>query len=171
MKTLTTIFLILTSLFTYGQRGTDWIPFKVKLVDSKDTLINGFEFYLTSGDKQFRPTKNDSLNCFQFQNIDSLVDFHLIYKNNHYKLKGIETVRLMYDCEWTFTPDSNATDTCYRIVADHAGCFVNVYLGPYPIPACDKSNYVWLTSFLPRQESVIQTIEPRKNKKTKRRQK
>ena len=141
------------------------------MVDKKDTLTTGFEFYLTNEIKEFRPTINDSLKCFQFVNVDSLMDFNISYKNKNYKFKKIETVRLMYDSKWTVTLDTFATDTCYKIIADHAGCFVNVYLGPYPIPKCDNKHYIWLTSFLPREESVIQAIEPRKNKKIKRRQK
>ena len=163
MKTLTTIFFILTSLFSFGQWGTNWIPFKISLVDNKDTLSNGFDFYLSSGNKEFRPTINDSLKCFQFKNVDSLVDFNISYKNKTYVFKNIETVRLMYDCKWTISLDSFATDTCYEIIADHAGCFANVYLGPDPIPNCDNKHYIWLTSFLPRQKRAIYVTRTRKS--------
>ncbi|MCO5267486.1 MAG: hypothetical protein M9897_01145 [Brumimicrobium sp.] len=168
MKTLTSIFFILASLLTFGQRGTDWIPFKISLVDNKDTLNNNFDFYLISGNKEFRPTINDSLNCFQFHNVDSLVDFNLIYKDRNFKFKNIEAVRLMYYDKWTVTLDTNANNTCYEIIADRAGCFLNVYLGPYPIPECDNKHLIWLTSFQPRQEGAISIRETKKLKKLKR---
>ncbi|MEO9258265.1 MAG: hypothetical protein ABI207_07780 [Crocinitomicaceae bacterium] len=168
MKIFTTIFLILTSLFAFGQSEANWVPFKIKLVDNKDTLNTGFDFYLTSGDKQFLPTKNDSLNCFQFQNIDSLVDFHLIYKNNHYKLKNLDAVRMLYYKEWTFTPNNNATDTCYMIIIDRLGCFSKAYFAPYPVPICDDKNYVWVTSFRIIEEDPIFSTWIIKTKKSKR---
>jgi len=168
MKILTTIFFILTTLFSFGQRGANWIPFKIHLVDNKDTLSNGFDFYLTSGNKEFRPTINDSIKCFQFDNVDSLADFNIWYKSNKYKFNNIETLRLLFGSKWTVTLDSFASDTCFEIIADEAGSFFNVYFGPYPIPICDNKHYIWSTSFLPRHEGAINTNGIRKSKMSKR---
>ena len=80
MKTLTTLLFILITLSSFGQRDTTWIPFRIALVDNIDTLSSGFDFYLTSENKEFRPTVNDSLQCFQFTNVDSIADFNIRYK-------------------------------------------------------------------------------------------
>ena len=152
MKIISTIFFALTIIASYGQyshRDTTWIPFKIKLLDNKDTLTTGFDFYLTKDKKTYIPSINDSLKCFQFLNVDSLVDFNLNYKNKNYKFKNIETVRLMYDHLWKVRLNPLSADTCYEIIADQAGCFVNVYISPYPIPKCDNKNHISVTSFLP----------------------
>jgi len=147
---------------------TNWIPFKINLVDNKDTLSSGFDFYLTSGDKEFRPTINDSLKCFQFKDVAIFADFNISYKSKNYKFKNVEIVRYMYGYKWTVTLDTLAPDNCYEIIADYYGCFANVYLGPYPIPKCNNKHYILVSSFLPEQLKGISLRETIKLKKSKR---
>lgn len=172
MKTLTTLFFILITLSSFGQRDTTWIPFRIALVDNIDTLSSGFDFYLTSENKEFRPTVNDSLQCFQFTNVDSIADFNIRYKNNTYTFKHIETVRLMYDANWVVKLDTLTTEYfCYVIIANQAGCFVNVSVGLYFNPPCEHKHHIWLTSFLPKQEGFKYFTEPIKTKKSRLRKK
>ncbi len=133
-----------------------------------DTLTNGFDFYLTSGNKVYKPSVNDSLQCFQFINVDSIADFNIYYKNTTYKFNHIETVRLMYDAKWVVTLDTLTTEYfCYEIIADQVGCFVNVSVGLYFNPPCEHKNHIWLTSFLPKPEGFRYFTEPIKTKKSR----
>lgn len=172
MKILTTIIIILTTLSSFGQQDTTWIPFRIALVDNMDTVSNGFEFYLTSGNKEYRPTVNDSLQCFQFINVNSIADFYIYYKNKTYKFNHIETVRLMYETKWVVTLDTLTRDYyCYEIIADQVGCFVNVNVGFYLYPPCEHKHHIFLTSFLQKPKGIIYSNEPIKTKKSRLRKK
>lgn len=70
----------------------------------------------------------------------------------------------MFEDEWTVTLDTLASPSCYEIIADHAGCFINVYLTPYPIPTCSSKNHIWLTSFSTNGVDIF-NIKGTRNKK------
>ena len=171
------VFLFIANIVAFGQKDTTIIAFRIKLVDNKDTLTNGFDFYLEHGNKTYFPTVNDSLKCYEFHNVDDYVNFKLRYKNQHYTFKDIYTKGLISDNEWTVTPNSLATQNCYEIWAEHAGCFQNVFLGPTNVSnlihgketTCENKTYIYLTRFQPRQHCTVTTVEIRKEKKKKKR--
>ena len=167
----------ITTIVAFGQNDTTILAFRIKLVDNKDTLSNGFEFYLEQGNKTYFPTINDSLKCYEFHNVDNYVDFKLRYKDQNYTFKDIYTKGLISDYEWTVTPNSKAAQNCYEIWAEQAGCFQHVFLGPSNASnlihgeetACDNKSYIWLTRFRPRQHCTVTIIETKKEKKKKKR--
>jgi len=125
------IFLIViqTSLL-FGQGiDTTWIPFRANLIEKQDTVRAGFDFYLQSNTKKNIPSYNSKLKLFEFFNVDSIMDLHLIYKKRHFVLRRIEVVRLMGNNEWNITCDSLSDDSCYSISVKSAGCMSNVRIG------------------------------------------
>lgn len=126
------------------KRDTSLIPFKIIVVDNKDTLLNGFDFFLSKGSIDYYPIKNSQLDCFMFKNVDSICDFNLLYKNRIIRFKNIETARFMHEVEWTIQLDSLASDTCYDVIYGKAG-FGNFWLKE--ISKCEHKNLIWLKNF------------------------
>jgi hypothetical protein len=165
----------ITSFVAFGQNDNTIVAFRIKLVDNKDTLTEGFDFYLAHGAKTYFPLINDSLKCYEFNNVDDYVDFKLKYKNQDYTFKDIYTKGLISDNEWTVSPNSNATQSCYEMWAEQVGCFQNVFLGPSNASnqihgketACENKSYIYISSFQPRQHCTVTIIETKKEKKKK----
>jgi hypothetical protein len=166
------VFFFITTIVAFGQNETTILAFRIKLVDNKDTLTKGFEFYLEDANKTYFPTFNDSLKCYEFHNISDYVNFKLKYKNQNYTFKDIYK-GLISDYEWTVTPNPNASQNCYEMWAKEVGCFQNFFLGPSNASnlihgketACENKNYIWLTLFRPRQHCTVTIIETKKKKK------
>jgi hypothetical protein len=124
---------------------TTFIPFRIMLVENKDTTLTDFKFYLTKYLKIYLPILNEKLNCYSFKNVDSICDFNLEYKNRKIIFNNIETVRLMFESEWIITIDPEASDTCFDIMSARAGCFMNVY--QKEISECKHNNFIFIRDF------------------------
>lgn len=123
------LIVIQTSLL-FGQGiDTTWIPFRANLIEQHDTIRSGFDFYLQSNTQKNIPSFNSKFKLFEFFNVDSIMDLHLLYKKRHYVLRRIEVVRLMGNNVWDITCDTLSNDSCYSIAVKSAGCMSNVRIG------------------------------------------
>jgi hypothetical protein len=124
---------------------TTLIPFKIKIVKNKDTILNGFDFSLSKDSKFFFPLKSERFNCFFFKNVDSICDFNLNFNNKKITFRHIETVRLMHESEWIITINPEASDSCFDIMRAHSGCFANVW--EKEISKCPQNNFIFIRNF------------------------
>lgn len=129
----------------FQNRDTTIIPFRIKVVVSKDTLLDGFNFYLSKDFKSFLPLKSERYNCFFFENVDSLCDFNLEIQKKKLVFRHIEAVRLMHESEWIITIDPEASDNCFDIIREYSGCFKNAF-EKHPSD-CKQNNFIFIRDF------------------------
>lgn len=116
-KALFTLLLIACFHSASAQFDHSWIPFRLHIVDGKDTIHNFSDFYLGSADRQFCPAFNDSLKCFEFRDVDSVVDFHVLYKGRELWFRKLDPLILSQD-EWFVPFDLKSNDSTFQLVTD-----------------------------------------------------
>ena len=164
MKYLIIYVIFLYPLLLFSQRDTTWIPFQAKIIDNKDTIKSGFNFYLQNKTRVLYPYFNSKFNYFEFSNTENIMDFHLFYKKRHFVLCGIETVRLMYNHEWEIFGDTLSPDSCYTISVKNAGCFNNVIIGGHISLLQSNCLDIWISDIMSEKIVKKQYKRHRKHK-------